>query len=64
MEVPAICSRQHHCDFGSFAAAVLRSISQIPSGVRVDSVSVDISKLTFGSSLRLIAPSPEESEEA
>jgi hypothetical protein len=47
---------------GDFAATVLKSLNQLPAGVRVDSVSVDISSLKFGKSIGLTAPGPEDAE--
>jgi hypothetical protein len=45
------------------AAPILAGFNQLPAGVRVDSVSVDINILRFGPAIALTPPAPEEAEE-
>jgi len=47
---------------GDLAAPILTGFNQLPGGVRVDSVSVDIAALRFGPAIGLTPPVPEEDE--
>lgn len=46
-------------NIGAFAQAVLRGIN-VPRGVTVDSVSVDVAAMAFGGEIRLEVPPVEE----
>ena len=48
---------------GELASPILASFNQLPPGVRVDSVSVDIGALRFGPAIVLTPPVPEEEEQ-
>lgn len=50
-------------NIGAFAAEVLKSLDRLPAGVRVDSLSIDVSALRFGPAIPLTAPVADEAEE-
>ena len=46
-----------------FSAAILNTLTGLPAGVQVDSVSVDTSTINFGPAIALTPVTPEETEE-
>lgn len=49
---------------GELALPILASFKQLPLGVRVDSVSIEINAFKFGSAISLTPPAPEEEEQS
>ena len=48
---------------GELAAPILASFNQLPPGIRVDGVSVDVAALRFGPEIVLTPPVPAEEEQ-
>lgn len=48
---------------GELAVLILASFERLPTGVQVDSVSVDVGTLPFGPVIGLTTPAPEEAEQ-